>query len=147
LGFTDISAIMADFISFCRWWQNAVIFLSHADNLRKKAQPTKSSQLSCSNSSQFFFCWNISVIFAETIWSLKHFGHLFHSCINSLASTRMRGFLEKNRLNAHGFAREFLWSGMLYWPSKSLKRRGKSPSLHSKKHFLLGGCGFLWVTS
>jgi len=35
-----------------------------------------------------------------------------------------------------------LWSGMLYRPSKSLKRRGKSSSLHSKKIFLLGGCSF-----
>jgi len=31
---------------------------------------------------------------------------------------------------------------MLYRPSKSLKRRGKSCSLHSKKNFLLGGCSF-----
>jgi len=31
---------------------------------------------------------------------------------------------------------------MLYRPGKSLKRRGKSSSLHSKKNFLLGGCGF-----
>jgi len=31
---------------------------------------------------------------------------------------------------------------MLYRPGKSLKRRGKSSSLHSKKNFLLGGCEF-----
>jgi len=31
---------------------------------------------------------------------------------------------------------------MLYRPSKSLKRRGKSSSLHSKKIFLLQVCGF-----
>ena len=60
---------------------------------------------------------------------------------NTLASTRIRGFLEKKRLNARGFAREFLWSGMLYRPGNSLKRRGKSSSLHSKKIFLLGGFG------
>jgi len=48
----------------------------------------------------------------------------------------------KKRLNAHGFAREFLRSGMLYRPGKYLKRRGKSSNLHSKKIFLLGG-GFL----
>ena len=30
----------------------------------------------------------------------------------------------------------------LYRPGESLKRRGKSCSLHSKKIFLLGGCGF-----
>jgi len=50
--------------------------------------------------------------------------------------------LGKKHLNARGFAREFLWSGMLYRPGKSLKRRGKSSRLHSKKNFLLGGCGF-----
>ena len=44
--------------------------------------------------------------------------------------------------NARGFAREFLRSGMLYRPDKSLKRRGKSFSLHSKKNFLLGGAFF-----
>jgi len=52
------------------------------------------------------------------------------------------GDLKKKRLNVRGFAREFLRSGMPYRPSKSLKRCGKSYSLHSKKNFLLGGCGF-----
>jgi len=53
------------------------------------------------------------------------------------------GDIRKNkRLNACGFAWEFLRSGMLYRPGKSLKRRGKSSSLHSKQNFLLGGCGF-----
>jgi len=51
-----------------------------------------------------------------------------------------RDFRKKNRLNAHGFAWEFLWSGMLHIPGKSLKRRGKSSSLHSKNIFLLEGC-------
>jgi len=62
--------------------------------------------------------------------------------VNTLAPGWFRGFSEKKRLNARGFAREFLWSGMLYRPGKSLKRRGKSSSLHSKKIFLLGGCSF-----
>jgi len=62
--------------------------------------------------------------------------------VNSLASGCFRGFSEKKRLNAHGFPWEFLRSGMLYSPGKSLKRRGKSSSLHLKKYFLLGGCGF-----
>ena len=39
-------------------------------------------------------------------------------------------FWKKKRLNARGFAREFLQSGMLYRPGKSLKRRGKSSGLH-----------------
>jgi len=40
---------------------------------------------------------------------------------NSLASARIRGFLEKKRLNTPGFAWEFLRSGMLYRPGKSWK--------------------------
>jgi len=51
-------------------------------------------------------------------------------------------FEKKKRPNARGFAQEFLQSGMLYRPGKSLKRCGKSSSLHSKKKLLLGGCGF-----
>ena len=47
-------------------------------------------------------------------------------------------FWKKKRLNARGFAREFLWSSMLYRPGKSLKRGGKSSSLHSKKFFAWG---------
>jgi len=60
----------------------------------------------------------------------------------SLASDRFRGFSKKKTLNARGFAREFLRSGILYRPGKSLKRRGKSFSLHWSKNFLLGGCVF-----
>jgi len=52
------------------------------------------------------------------------------------------GDFRRKRLNARGFAREFLRSGMLDRPGKCLKRRGKSSSLHSKKFFLLGGCRF-----
>jgi len=58
----------------------------------------------------------------------------------SLASGWFQGFSEKKHLNARDFAREFLQSDMLYRPSKSLQRRGKSSNLHLKKNFLLGGC-------
>jgi len=58
--------------------------------------------------------------------------------INTLVSARIRGFSKRKHLNARGFAREYLWSGMLYRPGKSLKRCGKSSSLHSKKTFCLG---------
>jgi len=61
---------------------------------------------------------------------------------NSLAPGCFRRFSEKKKLNTHGFPQEFLQSGMLYRPSKSLKRRGKSSSPHSKNKFLLGGFGF-----
>jgi len=68
LGFTDISvsAKTADFIGLSRSWQNAVIFLTHADNLRKKAQQTKSRQLSCSNASGCVF------IKKQTRWIIGH---------------------------------------------------------------------------
>jgi len=55
---------------------------------------------------------------------------------------RIQRFSEKKRLNTRGFAREFLRSGMLYIPDKSLKRRSKSSSLHLKKNFLLEDAGF-----
>jgi len=48
------------------------------------------------------------------------------------------GDFRKKSLNACGFAQEFLRSGMLYRPGKSLKRCGKYSSLHSKKIFCLG---------
>jgi len=60
--------------------------------------------------------------------------------LNTLASAS--GIFKKKSLNARGFAREFLRSCMLYRSGKSLKRRGKSSSLHSKKNFLLVGTGF-----
>ena len=47
-------------------------------------------------------------------------------------------FQEKIRLNARGFAWEFLWSGILYKPGKSHKRCSKSSSVHSKKFFAWG---------
>ena len=72
-----------------------------------------------------YFPLNFSIyfFFLLTLWRPLGFGDL----------------RKKTRLNARGFAREFLQSGMLYRPGKSLKRRGKSSSLHSKKIFLLRG--------
>jgi len=58
--------------------------------------------------------------------------------LNNLASGCFQGFSGKKHLNARSFAREFLRSSMLYRLGKSLKRRGKSSSLHSKKNFCLG---------
>jgi len=42
-------------IGLSRCWQNAVIFLKHADNLRTKVHRTKSRQLSCSNANRCIF--------------------------------------------------------------------------------------------
>ena len=57
LGLTNISvsAKMADIIGLNRSWQNAVVFLTHPDNLRKKAQRSKSRELSYNNASRCGF--------------------------------------------------------------------------------------------
>jgi len=69
LGFTNISVLakMADFeIGLIRCWQNAVTFLTYADNLGKKTQQTKSRQLSCINASRCVF------INKQTRWTMEH---------------------------------------------------------------------------
>ena len=68
LGLSDISASAkaADFISLSRCWQNAVIFLPHPGNLLKKAQESKSRQLSCSNVSRCVF------INKQARWIMEH---------------------------------------------------------------------------
>jgi len=63
--------------------------------------------------------------------------------LGTLAPGWIRGFSEKKRLNARGFAREYLRSCTGYGPGRSLKRRGKSSSLYSKKNFCLGVAAFL----
>jgi len=57
------------------------------------------------------------------------------------------GDFQKKHLNARGFAWKYLRCCTGYGPVRSVKRRGKSSSLHSKKSFCLGGAGFLWVMS
>jgi len=57
---------------------------------------------------------------------------------STLAPGWFRGFLGKKRLNVRGFAWEYIRSCSGYGPGRSLKRRGKSSSLHSKKIFCLG---------
>jgi len=49
---------------------------------------------------------------------------------------------QKKRRSARSFAWEFLSSCKGYGPGQSIKRRGKSCSLHSIKIFLLGWCRF-----
>jgi len=53
------------------WWlrsptQNTAIFLTYADNMHKKAQRTKSRELSCSNASRCVF------INKQARWTMKH---------------------------------------------------------------------------
>jgi len=108
LGFTDISlsAKTANFIGLSRCWQNAVIFLTHPDNLRKKAQRSKSRQLSYSNASRCGFInkqtrltiEHASVVAAETKASLRSFinawsYHVQVLCMNKLP-LHFRKFLQ-----------------------------------------------------
>jgi len=67
---------------------------------------------------------------------------LIYFPFNTLTPRWIRGFSDKKRLNARGFAQEYLCSCMGYRPGRSVKRHSKSSSLHSKKIFLVGACGF-----
>jgi len=58
--------LSANFIGLSKYWQNAVIFLMHPDNFRKKAQQSKSRQLSCSNTSRYIF------INKQTRWTMEY---------------------------------------------------------------------------
>jgi len=60
-------------------------------------------------------------VYAVSTLQLVH-QHVF----NTLASDCFREFLKKKRLNACGFAWEYLRSCMGYGPGRSIKRRGKS---------------------
>jgi len=62
----SVSANTADSISLCWCWQNSVIFLMHAEGLCKKAQRTKSRQLSCSNATRSIFTNK------QTRWTMEH---------------------------------------------------------------------------
>jgi len=62
--------------------------------------------------------------------------------LNTFASGCFQGFSEKKHLNAHGFAQEYIRSCLGYRPGRSVKRRGKSFSLHLKKYFCLGVVDF-----
>jgi len=61
-----VSAKTENFIGHSKCWQNAVIFLTHPDNLHKKAQQSKSRQLSYINCSRCVF------INKQTRWTMKH---------------------------------------------------------------------------
>ena len=61
--------------------------------------------------------------------------------VNTFASDQNREFSCQSNRIAHGFAREFIWSGQRYRPGERLKRRG-SLLVCTRKNFLLGGCGF-----
>ena len=72
LGFSNISvsAKTTDFISFSRCAQNAVILLTHPDNLRKKAQRKLWQEKQLDNL-LFFWCPGIFAIAVVSFSSLK----------------------------------------------------------------------------
>ena len=125
--------------------------------LRQSFAPVATRQ---NQTALYTMCWSLEIERAALILARRSresfWQHLLNQ-INSLVSIGLtlwcpafrrffpkilQGFSEKKRLNARGFVQEFLRSGMLYRPGISLKRRGKSSSLHSKKIFCLGGTGF-----
>jgi len=69
----------------------------------------------------FLLRWNISVIFAEKFWSLKHFDHLSHSCIkthhNSVFSLYFQTFSPKWLNFFRSFQKRFS-----LWPKKTACR-------------------------
>jgi len=76
----------------------------------------------------FFHCKLDDVPNLSRVWA----------ALNTLASGQKSKFLKKKHRNARGFAWEFLWSNKCYGAGRSVKRRCKSSSLHSKKVFWLG---------
>jgi len=67
--------------------------------------------------------------------------------VNTLTSGLIQAVCKKTLDRTYGFVREYLCSCTGYGPGRSVKKRGKSCSMHSKKNFLVGECEFLWVMS
>jgi len=63
--------------------------------------------------------------------------HTSRTCFNTLASGCFRGLSGKKAPK-----RTWFCAGNISDPGRSVKRHGKSSSLHSQKNFLLRGCGF-----
>jgi len=62
----------------------------------------------------------------------------FFEMLNTLMSGLIQAIRKKNSWIARGFAWEYLRSCTGYGPGRSVKRHGKSCSLHLKKNFWLG---------
>jgi len=85
---------------------------------------------------------HICIYSANGLWfGSNHGAFRFGSngcALNSLASGCFWGFSKKKHINARGFVWEYLHSCTGYRPGRSVKRHGKSSSLHSKKIFAWG---------
>ena len=73
--------------------------------------------------------------------SCRHAVITQHTNTNCLRPAAFEDSRKKTRLNTRGFAWEYLRSCLGYEPGRSIKRHGKSSSLHLKKFFACG-CGF-----
>ena len=99
-------------------------------------------------SAQLQLWLNLNRCAVHTLWNNGELiKQTYRTQVNTLASGRFWGFRNKKRLNARGFAQEYLCSCTGYRPGRSIERHSKSSSLHSKKIFCSGVAGFLWVTS
>ena len=100
----------------------------------------------------FAFCYKLYEIFYFFPYQFMNIGShpyfldnccsfhegLINTCRVYINSSGSHG----NSQIAHGFVQEFHRSRKHYRPGQKLKRLDKSCSLHSKKLFLVGGCGF-----
>jgi len=79
-------------------------------------------------------------------YSLKivqyHYLSSFTEILNTLASAKIQGFSEKKTPKHTWLCAGIALVQYALQTRQSLKRRGKSSSLHSKKNFLLGVCRF-----
>jgi len=109
-----------------------------------------SSSTSCKSLQKQFVPFQFAISFYKIIgFSLEAnltTSLMIHIQFNTLRAGWIQA-VRKNSWLACGFAREFFRSCMLYRPGKSIKKRGQSSRLDSKKFFFLGGAGWLWVTS
>jgi len=69
--------------------------------------------------------------------SCRHAVITQHTNTNCLRPAAFEDSRKKTRLNTRGFAWEYLRSCLGYEPGRSIKRHGKSSSLHLKKIFCL----------
>jgi len=63
--------------------------------------------------------------------------HKYGELLTLWCPAAFRDFRKKKRLNARGFAQEYLRSCTGYGPGRSVKRCGKSSSLQSKKKYIV----------
>jgi len=83
-------------------------------------------------SSCFFFRWNISVILAEIVWSLKHFGLLSHSCIKTHHRSVFSLYFETLWLKWLNLFRSFQKRFGL-WPKNNRKKQHSSNGRHAPR--------------